>query len=434
MDRRLDRRKLLKGTAALFGGTAATLTPGLTAFAELAGSGSGTQGLGTLTWYALDPEWGAGLDGCPVDPSAVHQSSHACHACNACHHHADNKLFPSSTAADENRAHVGCKCLVVEGGELPVEIWESLFGSAGNVERQQVDRRWDWVADVLGAEPPDPDPDPDPDPKIGSYDFADPAFLRVWERTDLPVQAGIVSRSWLWTDSKPFTPGLQEDYVEGPFGKRLVQYSDKARMEITDPSGDQNSVWYVTNGLLVVELITGRMQVGHNSFTDRQPAVVNAAGDPDDPDGPTYASFGSVLDAAPLPIGSVISQGINRNGDVVSNSPQLASQGVRVGHIDEITNHSIAAPFWEFMNSSGPVYQNGEYVNASLFLDPFFATGRPIAEPYWAQVRVAGVQQLVLIQCFERRVLTYTPQNDPNWRVEAGNVGRHYCAWRYPDA
>jgi hypothetical protein len=46
-------------------------------------------------------------------------------------------------------------------------------------------------------------------------------------------------------------------------------------------------------------------------------------------------------------------------------------------------------------------------------------------------VRVAGVQQLVMIQCFERRAMTYTPQNEPNWRVEAGNVGRHYYAWRY---
>jgi hypothetical protein len=28
-------------------------------------------------------------------------------------------------------------------------------------------------------------------------------------------------------------------------------------------------------------------------------------------------------------------------------------------------------------------------------------------------------------------VLTYTPSNDPAWRVELGNVGRHYYAWRY---
>src|SRR5205823_2176744 len=55
----------------------------------------------------------------------------------------------------------------------------------------------------------------------------------------------------------------------------------------------------------------------------------------------------------------------------------------------------------------------------------------PIAEAYWALVRVRGVQQWVLVQPFERRVLTYTPGNDPAWQVEMGNVGRHYYTWRY---
>ena len=419
VERRLDRRTLLKSSAALFGGAAATLSPGLSAFAQLGSSGTTTQGQATRTWYALDPEWGAGTDGCPIDPAAVHQSSHACHACNACHHHADNKLFASMLAANTNRAHVGCKCLVVEGGELPVDTWEALFGEQGNLDRIHVDRRWDWVADILGGDPPPTE-----------FDYAHDAFKRVWERHDLPVREGVVSRSWMWSDGKPFTGGLSEDYEEGPFGQRLVQYFDKSRMEITDPNADQNSIWYVTNGLLVVELVTGRMQVGHNAFEEREPAVVNAAGDPNDQDGPTYATFGTVLESPALALGSTIVQRIDRAGNVTT-SQQLADQNVTVGYIDEITNHSIAAPFWDFMNSSGPVYQDGEYLESLLFLDPFFPGGRPIAEPYWAQVRVGGVQQLVLIQCFERRVMTYTPQNDPNWRVEAGNVGRHYHSWRY---
>jgi hypothetical protein len=37
----------------------------------------------------------------------------------------------------------------------------------------------------------------------------------------------------------------------------------------------------------------------------------------------------------------------------------------------------------------------------------------------------------VLIQCFQRRCLTYTPSNPDGWRVEAGNIGQHYYAWRY---
>ncbi|MEZ4570080.1 MAG: clostripain-related cysteine peptidase [Thermomicrobiales bacterium] len=56
-----------------------------------------------------------------------------------------------------------------------------------------------------------------------------------------------------------------------------------------------------------------------------------------------------------------------------------------------------------------------------------------MTEAYWATVEVAGTPKDVLSQCFERRCLTYTPDNDPGWQVEAGNVGLHYYDWRYND-
>jgi hypothetical protein len=118
----------------------------------------------------------------------------------------------------------------------------------------------------------------------------------------------------------------------------------------------------------------------------------------------------------------------------LSTNDALGQWAVDAGPLDEVTNHRIAQPFWEFITASGLVYQNGAYVSAPLFENPYFATGRPITEAYWATVRVGGVAKDVLIQCFERRCLTYTPDNAPEWRVEAGNVGRHYYAWRYTDA
>jgi len=42
------------------------------------------------------------------------------------------------------------------------------------------------------------------------------------------------------------------------------------------------------------------------------------------------------------------------------------------------------------------------------------------------------MQKDVLMQGFERRVLTYTPSNPDGFRVEYGNIGRAYYAWRYP--
>jgi hypothetical protein len=254
-------------------------------------------------------------------------------------------------------------------------------------------------------------------------------FTRVWARTDRPVLEGQVSRSWMW-GPEPLTQPMTESYAEAPGGRRAVQYYDKARMEITRPDGDPTSIWFVTNGLLVNELISGQLQVGDTEFESRQPAEVNVAGDPNDPNGPTYATFASLLDTPPLPLGAPVIQRLDRSGNV-SDDPSLAAREVTIGYLDDATNHAVATPFWEFMNSSGLIWNGQAFVEAKLFEHPLFATGRPTTEPYWTTVQVGGTPHDVLIQCFERRVLTYTPENPPGWQVEAGNVGRHYREWRY---
>jgi hypothetical protein len=201
-------------------------------------------------------------------------------------------------------------------------------------------------------------------------------------------------------------------------------------MEISDPNGDQSSPWYVTNGLLVSEMIVGRVQIGDNLFEPREPAQVNVAGDQGDPSGPTYASFSALLDEPPLPFDQPVVQRIARDGSVTSDDA-LASYGVTVAQIDDTTGHAIAAPFWELMNAEGPIVIDGQLQEGALFPDPVFASGRPITEAYWATVSVGGTPQDVLVQCFERRCLTYTPGNPEGWKVEAGNVGQHYREWRY---
>ena len=40
----------------------------------------------------------------------------------------------------------------------------------------------------------------------------------------------------------------------------------------------------------------------------------------------------------------------------------------------------------------------------------------------------------MLVQLFERRVLTYTPSNPTQYQVEFGNIGQHYHAWRDENA
>ncbi len=201
------------------------------------------------------------------------------------------------------------------------------------------------------------------------------AFQRVWERTDKPVADGQATRTWMW-GPQPNTQVMMEAYDEAPNGQRQVQYYDKSRMEITDPAVDPNSIWYVTNGLLATELISGRMQLGDNRFDNRAPANVNVAGDANDPNGPTYATFNPLLAAPAQPVGTPVTQRVNRASQVTDDQT-LAAQGITIGFVDDVTNHGIAAPFWTFMNSSGVVYQNGAFTTAPLFENAFFATGPP---------------------------------------------------------
>jgi len=231
---------------------------------------------------------------------------------------------------------------------------------------------------------------------------------------------------------EPINTGIEEPYAEGPGGARQVRYFDKSRMEITNPDGDASSSWYVTNGLLVVELMTGLVQTGDDSFQHRAPAQVNVAGDLQDPYGPTYATIGLLRYEPAHSDGSVITARVNRSGNV-SDEPALAVHAVTAGPLVNETGHRVATPFWQFMTSSGLV-DDGGLTTAPLFENPYYATGLPVTEAYWASVQIDGVARDVLMQCFERRCLTFAPGNPPAWQVEAGNVGLHYYQWRYPDA
>jgi len=259
-------------------------------------------------------------------------------------------------------------------------------------------------------------------------EFAHYEFRRTWERTDLPVQNGRAARTWMWGPG-PMTPALWERYHEAEGGARSVQYFDKTRMELNERE-PYDSPWRVTNGLLAKELVSGLRQYGDNSFVEYGPAEINVAGDPDDSSGPTYATFQKLLYVPPWPIGQLITATLDRSGNV-GDDPSLSRYGVTAAVFIPETKHTVASPFWAFMNSSGPIEEYGLIREGPLFPNPFYATGFPITEAYWTTVRVGGVAKRVLVQVFERRVLTYTPDNPPGWQVEAGNVGQHYFRWRY---
>lgn len=268
-----------------------------------------------------------------------------------------------------------------------------------------------------------------PTPAGAAGTFADPAMQGVWNRTDLPIEQLKTSRTWLWGPSGFETK--QEPYAEAPGGMRTVEYFDKSRMEVNNPNGDRSSQWFITNGLLSKELITGQVQTGDNSFESRYSAVIPVAGDPDDTNGPTYATLSKVLGPYAERKAAVM-ETIDRDGNLGVNGA-LGNFTDYVYFVPE-TGHNIPRVFWDFLNSNGLINQNGKDVQGRLFDPTFFATGFPITEAYWAKVKVAGQEKDVLVQAYERRVLTYTPTNSEGWQVEMGNVGRHYYDWRYNNA
>lgn len=256
---------------------------------------------------------------------------------------------------------------------------------------------------------------------LRAEDFADPAFQKVWEQSDKAVAERKVVRPWLWGEA-PFA-SKQELYDE-PAGSRLVQYFDKSRMELTNPFADKNSPYYVTNGLLTKELVSGEMQVGNNRYLDGLPADIPVAGDNEaNPACPTYTTFGKAglvtltgNDARATDLtGQSVTATLNRVGTI--NNLRNTPAPVSYAYYNTDLGHNIPDVFWNWLNK--------------LDTDWVFAMGYPISEAYWSQVQVGGETKTVLIQLFERRVLTYTPVNAPEWRVEMGNIGRHYYQWRY---
>jgi hypothetical protein len=252
------------------------------------------------------------------------------------------------------------------------------------------------------------------------------AFEGVWQRVDQPIFASQTNRSWFW-GPEPLTSGLYEPYLEsGPYGRRVVQYFDKARMEINDPNTNQ-----VTNGLLVVEMITGRVQEGDNTFDEQAMAGADipVAGDLSNLS-PTYHQLAQVYNQ---PANVQEGDPVTALWEGISPSSQsyTAYSYYSATQIATLQNgFGIPQAFWDFMNRRGVVYTNGRFSN-DLISDWKFSIGLPITEAYWTRVKVAGVEKEVMFQAFERRVLTYTPDNDAAFQVEMGNVGLHYLQWRY---
>lgn len=248
------------------------------------------------------------------------------------------------------------------------------------------------------------------------------AFGDAWANADKPVAQGTAARSWLWGPKANF---LGYETLEE--GKRLVQYWDKSRMEINNPIGDTKDPYYVSNGLLATEMIAGEIQLGDSEFiTAGVPCTITAVGDPrkDNPLSPSYATLKKVSslygeNKAANMIGQWVDAAIDVNG-VVSKDRVHSKVDKYAAYAPE-TGHNIPDLFWSYLQKMKDRYG----------YDWVFVLGFPISEAYWTQMRVGGKDLPVMIQAYQRRVLTYVPDFQPEWRVQMGNVGQHYYEWRY---
>ena len=234
--------------------------------------------------------------------------------------------------------------------------------------------------------------------------FANPAFQAQW-------QAGEAVTPNFWGPLETAKDGQMENYADVQGGKRLVQYFDKGRMELINGA--------VTNGLLATEIVTGRIQTGNTSFQNQAPPDISIAGDANNP-APTYAGLASkgaaLLQPATSRPGVAINTVIGGDGAVGTTDAVLPDPAMRIGVYDGTTQHNVAAGFADYRAKAG-----------------LPTIGYAISEPFRATVKVGGAPNDVMIQVFERRVLTYTPSNPNAFKVEMGNIGQHYVTWRYPN-
>ncbi|HET9014473.1 MAG TPA: transglycosylase SLT domain-containing protein [Thermomicrobiaceae bacterium] len=249
----------------------------------------------------------------------------------------------------------------------------------------------------------------------------DAPIASLWARTDGAQALAGSNHGWLWG---PYARSVtKEPYLGAPGGARTVIYFDKARMEINNTNANPQSPWYVTSGLLVREMISGRVQIGDNTFIATDPAQIPVTGDvSNNPTSPTYAALASVasLGSSPGPhsqparVGQPITDLLRADGTVVAGA--VTGSTVRVSTYDAHLGHNVADVFTQWV-ARQPYPQD-------------YVLGYALTDPYWVDTVVGGTHHQVLMQAFQRRVLTYTPSNPPGWQVEAGNVGIDYRIWR----
>ncbi len=170
------------------------------------------------------------------------------------------------------------------------------------------------------------------------------------------------------------------------------QLFEKGRIE--DHSAERDPNWRIMYGLLVQDLMDARagLAVGGDTSTLTYAQLADAAREER-----RLPSLG-VKGVIPMPDGGVF-------------IPYDA-------HLDAAPGHVVPTLFWRYINR-GDLFQGGWLHDVGL----------PMTEPIWATVDKGDAHgRRILVQPFQRTVLTYDPLNPSSWQVERANVGSNYLA------
>jgi hypothetical protein len=240
--------------------------------------------------------------------------------------------------------------------------------------------------------------------------FANPLFEQLW--TEQTAAAG---RLDLW-GSEPLLWRV-EPYADAPDGRRVVQYFDRGRMEMTPtPNGGTD----VTQGLLALEITTGEIRLGSKLLQYQAPPTTSIDSGTPDSSVATYAG---------------LSQVVQKPAD--DRSASHATIDSWIDAAGAVTSAPPPAPAWASQYVASTAHNLPDVFTSYFDRNPFGrsswveALGYPISEPYWTTYRRDGQPLPSLVQVFERRILVYTPSLPSDQQITLANVGRHYYRWRY---
>jgi hypothetical protein len=205
----------------------------------------------------------------------------------------------------------------------------------------------------------------------------DPIFFDYYSNHDGPRLLGA-----------PLTSAISE-------GGRKVQYFQKGKLE-DHRATINDAVWQYSYGLMGEEMVRAgpdRPVGGENSSL-------------------TYALLKTAAaEDKRLPPPKGFSGGVSQNKDGTAFIPFSSSLSPAPGH-------NVAAIFWTVMSNDSR--SPGGWLHD---------VGLPLTEAIWATVDKGNDKgHKVLIQAFQRAILTYDPQNSPGWQVERTNLGVDYLA------